>query len=109
MKSGKLLRISATLPLFAVCACQTPIVVNRPAASCGSLIPTGWKDGVPGARLPGLTAELPDWQVFAVNQTAQLDKANGRTADAIGILERCEARDAETVKALTQKPWWRVW
>ena len=28
----------------------------------------------------------------------KLDEANGRTRDAIGIVERCEARDAAAVK-----------
>ena len=38
-----------------------------------------------------------DWVAFGDAQTAQLDKANGRTADAIGIVQRCEARDRAAV------------
>lgn len=52
---------------------------------------------MPGASLPAGDT-VGDWVTFADAQTAQLDKANGRTADAIGIIERCEARDAEAVK-----------
>jgi len=37
------------------------------------------------------------WIAFGDAQTGQLDKANGRTVDAIGIVERCEARDREAV------------
>lgn len=44
-----------------------------------------------------------EWIAFADAQTGQLDKANGRTADAIGIVERCEARDAAAVKRARPK------
>jgi hypothetical protein len=36
--------------------------------------------------------------VFGDAQTARLDQANGRTKDAITIVERCEDRDAKAVK-----------
>jgi hypothetical protein len=49
-----------------------------------------------------------DLLAFGDRQTGALDKANGRTADSITIVERCEARDAETVRKLT-RPWWRFW
>ncbi|MFO6447880.1 hypothetical protein ACLBKU_12105 [Erythrobacter sp. NE805] len=39
-----------------------------------------------------------DWIAFADAQTAQLDKANDRYAAAVGIVERCEARDREALK-----------
>jgi hypothetical protein len=39
-----------------------------------------------------------DWIAFADAQTGKLDEANGRTRDAIGIVERCETRDAAAVK-----------
>jgi hypothetical protein len=44
-----------------------------------------------------------DWIAFADAQTAQLDKANDRTRAAIGIVERCEERDAEAVKKARRK------
>lgn len=46
---------------------------------------------------------MADWIAFGDAQTAQLDKANGRTADAIGIVERCEARDAAALKTVRQR------
>jgi hypothetical protein len=39
-----------------------------------------------------------DWIAFGDAQTGKLDVANGRTRDAIGIVERCEARDTAAVK-----------
>jgi hypothetical protein len=52
---------------------------------------------VAGAPLPE-TDTVGDWIEFADAQTGKLDQANGRTRDAIGIVERCEARDAAAVK-----------
>lgn len=51
---------------------------------------------MPPAPLPaGETAG--DWVAFGDAQTGQLDKANERTTAAIGIVERCEARDREAI------------
>ena len=83
------------LPLAAACV-GTPPIVATPGA-CSTLLPSEWRAGVPGAELPqGSTAG--DWIAFADAQTGQLDKANDRTAAAIGIVERCEARDAAAVR-----------
>lgn len=66
-------------------------------SACSSLLPSEWREGVPGADLPqGST--VGEWIAFADAQTGQLDKANDRTKAAIGIVERCEARDREAVK-----------
>jgi hypothetical protein len=43
-----------------------------------------------------------DWIAFGDAQTAQLDKANGRTVDALDIVSRCEARDAAVVKKVAR-------
>ena len=51
---------------------------------------------IPAALPEGVT--VGDWVAFADAQTGKLDEANGRTRDTIGIVERCEARDAEAVK-----------
>ena len=67
------------------------------SAGCTGLLPVEWRAGVAAAALPeGLT--VGDWVVFGDAQTGKLDQANGRTRDAIGIVERCEARDGEAVK-----------
>lgn len=56
---------------------------------------------MPGAALPaGRT--VADWIAFGDAQTAQLDKANGRTGDALDIIARCEARDAAAVKKVAR-------
>lgn len=91
-----LLPLLATLALPA-CAGAPPIAAIP--AACSTLIPDSWRAGVPGAPLPDGGA-VGDWIAFGDAQTGQLDKANGRTTDAIGIIERCEARDREAVNAV---------
>ena len=87
--------LSAMLAL-AACAGGPPIVTLS-GAGCAALLPAEWRVGVIPAPLPnGVT--VGDWIAFADAQTGKLDEANGRTRDAIGIVERCEARDADAVK-----------
>lgn len=83
----------------ALSGCAGPTVLSTPN-NCSSLIPPGWKLGVPGADLPSGDT-VGDWVAFADAQTGKLDQANGRTFDAITIIERCEERDAKAVKKAT--------
>ena len=69
------------------------------AADCAGLLPASWKAGVAAAELPPEPASVGDWISFADAQTGRLDQANGRTADAIGIVERCEARERAALKS----------
>jgi hypothetical protein len=94
-------RIVALSAMLALSACAgTPIVTAMPN-SCATLLPQEWKQGVAGAPLPeGDT--VGDWIAFGDQQTGKLDIANDRTKSAIGIVERCEARDAAAVKRATR-------
>lgn len=85
------------VPLVLLLAgCAGPTVISTPN-SCSTLLPAEWSQGVAGAPLPeGDT--VGDWISFGDAQTGKLDQANGRTKDAIGIVARCEARDAKAVK-----------
>jgi hypothetical protein len=98
MNKLAILTAAAILSLSA-CA-STPIVTATPS-SCAALLPTEWKQGVAGAPLPDGDT-VADWEVFADAQTGKLDQANGRTKDAIGIVERCEARDAAAIRKATR-------
>lgn len=74
----------------------TPVVVTA-SASCASLLPAEWSNGVEGAPLPeGDT--VGDWIAFGDAQTGKLDQANDRTTSTIGIVQRCEERDRAAVK-----------
>ena len=92
----------------ALSACGPHIVINRPASPCSALIPVNWLTGIDGAPLPAASATIGDWIGFADAQTGQLEKANDRTAAVIAIVTACDKRDAETVKALTPRPWWKL-
>ena len=81
---------------LAACASGPPIVTAS-GAGCAGLLPVEWRSGVAAAALPD-GSTVGDWIVFGDAQTGKLDEANGRTRDAIGIVERCEARDGEAVK-----------
>lgn len=88
--------------LLAVMACAgSPPIVASPSA-CSSLIPDSWRTPVEGAPIPeeagDALTQLKAWIGFGVRQTGQLDKANGRAADALAIVERCEARDRAAVR-----------
>lgn len=89
-----------SIPLFAMLVCAAcvgaPPIVATPSA-CSSLLPDSWRAPVEGVPLPEGNV-VGDWIAAFDGQTGQLDKANGRTADAIGIIERCEARDRVAVK-----------
>jgi hypothetical protein len=80
----------------ALSACAGPIVTAAPN-SCATLLPEDWRQGVAGAPLPD-TDTVGDWIAFGDAQTGKLDQANERTKASIGIVERCEARDAAAVK-----------
>ena len=91
-------RLSILLPVtLALPACAgAPPIIATPSA-CAALLPDDWRAPVPGAELPAGDT-VGDWIAFADAQTGQLGKANDRTLAAIGIVERCEARDAAAVK-----------
>lgn len=98
-------RTTALFAAVALSSCAAPTVLATPN-SCATLLPAEWKQGVAGAELPtGDT--VGDWVAFGDAQTGKLDMANGRTRDAIGIVERCEDRDAKAVKQATHR-WWQI-
>lgn len=94
VRARLLLPLSAMLSLQA-CA-GAPLIVATPSA-CSTLLPAEWLAAVPGAPLPS-TSTVGDLAAFGDAQTAQLDKANDRYVSGVGIISRCEARDAAAVK-----------
>ena len=104
--------------MLAVTACAgSPVIVASPSA-CADLIPADWEKGVGQAEIPApappkaatvgeqlaqAVDELKAWVGFGVEQGARIDQADGRTRDAIGIVRRCEARDATAVKRARPK------
>lgn len=85
---------------------QRPAILA--ALRCGPLIPPSYRLPVKSAALPGPT--VGELAAFGDAQTAKLDLANQRTADAIAITEACDAR-ADRVRAALDppRPWWKFW
>lgn len=98
VRGQKLLVVGVLLTVASGCA--APIVTTSPSA-CAALLPQSWKAGVAGAPIPDGNT-VGDWIAFGDAQTGKLDQANGRTKDAMEIVERCEARDAAAVKRATR-------
>ena len=71
-------------------------------SACSSLLPDSWRTPIEGVPLPDGSV-VGDWIAAFDGQTGQLDKANGRIADTIAIVERCEARDKEAVQRSRSK------
>jgi hypothetical protein len=90
------------LTLLAVTGCVGSPVIVSANTPCTDLVPAEWRKGVehapPPAQAADPLAQLKAWIGFGTAEAAQLEKANGRTIDALGIVERCQARDAAAVK-----------
>ena len=67
------------------------------AVGCSQLVPSSWRAGVAGADLPS-DDSVGAWVAFSDAQTGRLDQANGRTKDAIELVEKCEVRDSYAVQ-----------
>ena len=71
-------------------------------SDCSHLVPSAWRAGVVNAPAPTQTEDelerLQGWINFGIAQTGQLEIANSRTDDAIGIIERCEERDRQAIE-----------
>lgn len=106
-RRGLMLPLILPFMLLVLQGCVAGPSIYATPSACSSLLPDQWKAGLRGAPLPS-SSRIGDWISFADAQTGQLDKANGRTADAIGIIERCEARDRAAIAA-ARKRWWQFW
>lgn len=95
MNTAKLLTCAVLAISVAGCGLISRPVVSQPPARCASLIPDSWSDGVEAAPVPDTAGMSPldmvkAWAGAYVEQGGQLAKANGRTADTVVIVQRCE-------------------
>lgn len=101
-------RVAIIILALAQSACWGgPPIVTASSSSCAALLPQEWKEAVEGAAIP-LGDTVGDWIAFGDAQTGKLDQANDRTASAIGIIERCEQRDAAAIKKASRGFWGRL-
>lgn len=112
MKSSRARALISALTLvllapFATACAGGPPIVDL-ATACSTMIPSSHRLPVPGAELPAGDLSAGRLAVFADAQTGQLDKANGRTADVLEIVERCESRDRAMMRRLQAPIWKRI-
>ena len=93
--------------LLAVTGCVTSPPIFAPTSRCSELVPAEWREGVGHAPAPAqlidALAQLKAWIGFGTAEAAKVEAANGRTRDTLGIIERCEKRDATAIKASRPK------
>lgn len=80
-----------------------PVSVTAQPAGCAALLPPEWRKGVEAPEFSGGGDVVGDWVSYADAVLGRLDVANDRTVSAIGIVERCEARDAAAIKQATKR------
>lgn len=109
MRSTMRLAAIATLPLTVLLAGCAATVIAPSASPCSDLLPGEWAKGVTPADLP-VSAKLADghddarpWQKGFIEQTGVVEIANDRYGAALGIVRRCEARDAAAVRRARPK------
>ena len=106
----RFLSILALTPLVgAGCASLTPTPARPPALDCAALIPPSYRAPIPGTALPDGKADAGDLWTSLDDQTARLDRANGRTADLVSIADQCQAQQVKVAAALKPRPWWKCW
>ena len=87
--------LASILLCAALSGCISRPVVSVPPARCASLIPASWAEGVEAEPIPdtsGLSEfeQIKAWAKAYIGMGGQLEKANGRTADTVAIIARCE-------------------
>ena len=93
---------------FALCAGCAATVATRDVPHCAELLDaSGLLNETAGAPLPGGDV-VGDWQVFGVQQTGQLEKANADKGGAGRLVRTCEDLHRAAL-ARTVRPWWKFW
>ena len=96
-------------PSITACATTNPQIVLA-AVECAPYIPPEYRKQIVGAQpLPkpatvGMLADRLD------EQTANLDRSQGRTSDVISLIDTCDKRNKQILKeAFPEKPWYKFW
>ena len=91
------------------CAAMRPTPTILAALDCASLIPPSYRSPIPPTRLPPADATAGGLWSALDDQTARLDRANGRTADVVAMADACQAHQSKAAADLKPRPWWKVW
>lgn len=112
MQSAKPILLTATLLLALASAACSSVPI---ATGCSELARPILTRDTPHAELGSMPdgtapAANPDsalaWQVYGIEETAQLNKANDDKRTGFAIINACEVRD-NTIRAQIERPWYR--
>lgn len=104
MRKAQLTMLIPLSAMLGLPACvSAPVSVTASPVSCAALLPAEWSKGVDAPEFSGNGDQVGDWVAYADAVTGKLDVANDRTVSAIGIVSRCEARDAAAVQRATRR------
>lgn len=112
MLSAKLLPLTGIVSLAIISAsCSTVPTVTGCSELARSILTTDTPHAELGAMPDGTApADHPDsalaWQIYGLDETGQLNKANDDKRTGFAIINGCEARDAQ-IKAHLDRPWYR--
>jgi len=98
---GSILLSSSALTAGCAGTVSTPVYLA--AQRCSDQIPPSYRKPVSGVGLLSPEATAGEATAKLDGQTAALDTANGRVSDVIGIVDRCDARNAEAAAKLAPK------
>lgn len=88
--------------------------MNQPlvlaAIECAPLVPEDYRKKIVGVA----PLKKGDTPVVALDrldeQTANLDRSQGRTSDVIGLIDACDKRNKGIIKELVpEKQWYEIW
>ena len=83
-------------------------MATRDVPHCAELLDaSGLLNETAGAPLPNGSV-VGDWQVFGLQQTGQLEKANEDKGGAGRLVKTCEDLH-RTALARALRPWWKFW
>lgn len=92
----------------ALCVGCAATVATRDVPHCAELLDaSGLLNETAGAALPEGSV-VSDWQVFGVQQTGQLEKANADKGGAGRLVKTCEDLHRAAL-ARAVRPWWKFW
>lgn len=102
----KTLVVAMMLTLLCGCVSPTPIVTTPAALHCAPDLPASYRTPVKPPSLLPPDATAGDLGHALRDMAADLDTANGKSADLVGMIDSCNARIDETVAKLNPPPWW---
>lgn len=87
---------------------KQPLVLA--AIECAPLVPQSYREKLQGVGPLPQGATIGTLADRLDEQTSNLDRANGRTSDVIGLIDACDKRNKGIIRELVpEKQWYEIW